>query len=115
MVEISYMPAEEIVILEMVEYDVQELAEVCIMLRQAGQAVALNWAEGMAFRHKPLPLNRKILLEERLEGRVYWSNVMFADMPEYSPSLKVGARDIPVLKTPNPLLQEVARWIKSHK
>ncbi len=112
------MPAREIIILEMVEYTVQELAKILIILRQMGQVPALNWAQGVAFRHKPLPLNKKILLEKRIEeGKIYWANVMFANMPKYKPSLKVGARDIPVLKTPNPLLKEVARWIKktTHK
>jgi hypothetical protein len=42
MVEISYMPAREIIILEMVEYTVQELAKILIILRQMGQAPALN-------------------------------------------------------------------------
>lgn len=96
----------------MVEYDLKELAKILIMIRQAGRGVALNWAKGLAFRHRPLPLNKKILLEERMDGRVYWSNIMFADMPEHRPSIKVGAREIPVLKTPNPLLKKVAKWIK---
>ncbi len=36
---------------------------------------------------------------------------MYASMPEYRPGLKVGARDVPVLATPNRVLRKVAAWL----
>lgn len=112
MVKISYKPAEELVILEMVEYGLQELAGACALLIDAGRPVILNWAEGVAFNHIPLPFNTKELLKERMRGRIYWASVMYASMPEYRPGLKVGARDVPVLVTPNPVLKKVAAWLR---
>lgn len=112
MVRISYKPAEELIILEKVEYEIQKLAETCALLIDAGRPLILNWAEGVAFFHTPLPFNTKELLKERMRGRIYWASVIYASMPQYRSGLKVGARDIPVLATPNPVLQKVARWLK---
>ena len=113
MVKISYMPAEELVILEMVEYGLRELAETCALLIEVGRPVILNWAEGVAFHHQPLPFNTKELMKERMKGRIYWASVIYAAMPEYRPVLKVGTRDIPVVATPNPVLKQVARWMRA--
>ena len=59
------------------------------------------------------PLSTKELLKERMKGRIYWASVIFAAMPVYRPSLKVGPRDIPVLMNPNPVLGNVAAWLKT--
>jgi hypothetical protein len=112
LLRISYKPAEELIILEMVEYGLQELADTCALLMEAGRPVILNWAEGVAFHHQPLPFNTKELLKERMRGRIYWASVIYAPMPEYRPSLKVGPRDVPVVSTPNPVLRQVAGWMK---
>jgi hypothetical protein len=109
---IAYKPVEELVILEMVEYTLDKLAETGALIQDAGHPLVLNWAEGVAFHHMPLPFNTKELLKERQQGTIYWASVIYAPMPEYRPSLKIGPRDIPVVATPNPLLIKVARWIK---
>jgi hypothetical protein len=101
------------VILEIVKYDLGKLAEICVLLLDSGRPVILSWAEGIAFHHQPLPMNTKELLKERMRGRIYWASVMFAPMPIYKPSLKVGPRDIPVLVNPNPVLRNVATWLKT--
>ncbi len=107
-----YKPVEELVILEMVEYELRKLAETCALLIDSGRPTLLNWAEGVAFFHQALPFNTKELLRERKRGRIYWASVIYASMPQYVPGLKVGARDIPVLATPNPLLAQVAAWLQ---
>jgi hypothetical protein len=112
LLSISYKPAEELIILEMVEYGLQELADTCALLMEAGRPVILNWAEGIAFHHQPLPFNTKELLKERMRGRIYWASVIYAPMPEYRPTLKVGPRDVPVVSTPNPVLRQVAVWMR---
>jgi hypothetical protein len=109
---ITYKPVEELVILEMVEYTLEKLAETGALIQDAGHPLVLNWAEGIAFHHMPLPFNTKELLKERQQGRIYWASVIYAPMPEYRPSLKIGPRDIPVVATPNPLLIKAAKWIK---
>ena len=111
----TYMPVKELVILEMVEYSLEELAKTSALIQDTGRPVILNWAEGIAFHHAPLPFNTKELLKERKEGRIYWASVIFADMPHHIHSLKIGPRDIPVLATPNPLLKSAAKWIKENR
>jgi hypothetical protein len=112
LMKITYKPAEELIILEMVEYSLDKLAETGALIQEAGSPVILNWAEGVAFYHMPLPFNTKELLKERQQGRIYWASVIYAPLPEYRPTLKVGPRDIPIVATPNPLLIQVAKWIK---
>jgi hypothetical protein len=106
---------EELVLFEIVEYSLEKLAETCTLLGNFGRPVILNWAEGVAFHHNPLPMNNKDLLKERMKGRIYWANLIYALMPVYKPNLKVGARDIPVIVTPNPILKKVAEWIKKER
>ena len=108
------MPANELVILEMVEYTLEEIAQTSALIQETGRPIILNWAEGIVFHHSPLPFN-KDLLKERKRGRIYWSSVIFALMPEYRPMLKIGPRDIPVVATPNILLKKAARWIKENR
>jgi hypothetical protein len=110
-----YKPAEELVILEMVEYTLTEIAQTSALIQETGRPIILNWAEGIVFHHIPLPFNTKELLRERKQGRIYWASVIFAIMPEYIPSLKIGPRDIPVISTPNPLLKKAAAWIKANR
>ena len=111
----TYMPAKELVILEMVEYTLEELAQTSALIQETGRPIILNWAEGIVFYHSPLPFNTKELLKERKAGRIYWVSVMFALMPEHVHTLKIGPRDIPVVATPNPLLQRAAKWIKENR
>ena len=112
--KIKHKPAEELVILEMVEYSLQKIAETGALIQNSGHAIILNWADGIVFNHSPLPFNTKELLKARKEGRIYWASVIYAPMPEYREKLSVGPRDIPVVETPNPLLKTAASWIKKH-
>lgn len=111
----TYMPAEELVILEMVEYTLEEIAQTSALIQETGRPIILNWAEGIVFHHSPLPFNTKELLKERKNGRIYWASVIFALMPNYVPTLKIGPRDIPVVATPNSLLKRAAKWIRENR
>ena len=111
----TYMPAKELVILEMVEYTLEEIAQTSALIQETGRPIILNWGEGIVFHHSPLPFNTKELLKERKNGRIYWASVIFALMPNYVPTLKIGPRDIPVVATPNPLLKRAAKWIKENR
>ena len=110
--KITYKPAQELVILEMVEYSLEKMAETGALIQNTGRPVIFNWAEGLVFHHTPLPFNTKELLKERQQGRIYWASVIYAPMPIYKQTLKIGPMDIPVVSTPNPLLQQAATWIK---
>ncbi|MBD3171069.1 hypothetical protein GF326_01225 [Candidatus Bathyarchaeota archaeon] len=109
------MPAKELIILEMVEYTLDEITQTTALIQEIGRPIILNWADGIVFHHNPLPFNTKELLKERKNGRIYWASVIFALMPDYVPKLKIGPRDIPVVATPNPLLKRAAKWIKTNR
>jgi NCAIR mutase (PurE)-related protein len=111
-VRVSYKPAKELVILEMVEYDLKQLAETCTLLMNAGRPMILTWAEGVAYAHTPLPFNTKDLLKERMNGKIFWASVMYASMPVFQPVIKVGVMDVPVVATPNPVLRQAASWLR---
>lgn len=111
--KISYKPAEELVILEMVEYHINQLAETGAMLINSGHPFILNWSNGVAFHHIPMTFSNKEFIKERMKGRLYWASVMFASMPIYNKYLKVGAHEVPVISTPNPFLIQAAIWMKN--
>lgn len=112
-IKLTYKPAQELIILELVEYSLQQLAETCTLLMNAGRPVILTWAEGVAYSHTPLPFNTKELLKERMDGRIYWASVMYANMPVFHPVIKVGVMDVPVVATPNPVLKQAALWLRN--
>ena len=115
MVEIVYEPAKQLVIMEVTQYSLQEFKEILGAIIKAGQPFVLNWAEGIVFIRIPLPPTTKDLIKEFLAGKIYWSNVTFALMPKYQPTLKATGYEIPVINaTPNTVMREVARWLKEH-
>ena len=114
MVEIVCNPPKQLIILECTRYpSTDALAKVMAVIISAGESVILKWAEGVVFSYTYLHPQTENILDELLKGRVYWSEVIYALMPEYRASIRVGTMDIPVIDvSPNPLLCEAARWLK---
>jgi len=110
LVKISYKPPKEIVVFNCVEYPLDEFKKRLKMARATGQVVPLHWAKGVVFL--PVALPETEALEERMEGRMFISNVVYALMPNYEPNI---ARDIPVVdSTYDNTLKELAKWLKKH-
>jgi hypothetical protein len=114
MVEIVCSPPKQLVILECTQYpSIEALSKTVATIILVGQPVVLKWAEGVAFSYSLLPPTTDSLMKEFLEGRVYWTDLVFALMPEYKSTIKVGTLDIPVIDvSPNPILREAAEWMK---
>ena len=114
MVEIVCSPPKQLVILECTQYPSMEaLARTIATIIRVGHPLVLRWAEGVTFSYSLLPPSTDNLMKEFLEGRIYWTDVVFALMPEYKPTIKVGTLDIPVIDvSPNPILREAAEWMK---
>ncbi len=114
MVEIVCSPPSQLVILECTKYpSVEALSNTMAILVRVGQPQILKWAEGVTFSYSLLPPTTDSLMKEFLEGRIYWTDVLFALMPAYKSTIKVGTLDIPVVDvSPNPLLREAAEWMK---
>jgi len=114
MVEIVCNPPKQLIILECTRYpSLEGLAKVIAVIISAGESVILKWAEGVAFMYTHLQPTTEDLMSELLKGRVYWTEVYYAEMPEYKQTIRVGTLDIPVIDvSPNPLLRDAAKWMK---
>ena len=116
MIEIEFRPPKKLVILECNQYPtIKALSETIATAIRIGARGVLNWAEGVAFLYEPLPPDTEDLMKDRLRGQVYWSNVAYALMPDYKPTIKVRTLDIPVIDvSPLPIMKQIARWLKNH-
>jgi len=117
MVEIVCNPPKQLIILECTRFPtIEALAKVIAVVISAGESVILRWTEGVAFMYTHLQPTTEDLMSELLKGRVYWSDVVYAEMQEYKPSIRVGTLDIPVIDvSPNPLLRDAAKWMKQQR
>lgn len=117
MVEIICRRPKQLIILECTRYpSLDDLAKTIAVLIRTGNMTVLKWAEGIAFSYTDISPATESLAEDFLQGRMYWSDVMYASMLEYQPVIRVGTMDIPVIDvTPNSFLRQVARWMKQHK
>ena len=114
MFDIVCRPPKQLVILECTRYPaVEALSKVVAIVISTGESVILKWAEGVVFSYTPIAPSTDLLLDEYVKGKVYWSDVVYALMPEYKQTIRVGTLDVPVIDvSPNPLLSEVAKWMK---
>jgi hypothetical protein len=114
MVEIVYEPIKKLVIMEYTQYQKPEaLATNLGIAIQAGQPAALLWSERIVFIPVALPPETDIIAQEYLKGNVQRSSVMFALLPAYQLTIKVGTLEVPVIDaSPNSIMQELACWLK---
>ncbi len=117
MVDVICNRVKELVILECAHYPSYDaLARVIGIVISAGETVVLKWAEGVVFMNTVIQPTSDELLAELLKGRMYWSEVYYAEMPEYKQTIRVGTLDIPVIDvSPNPLLRDTAKWLKKQQ
>jgi len=117
MVNVVCNPVKELMILECARYaSADALARVIAIVISAGESVILKWAEGVVFMNTVLQPTSDELLAELLKGRMYWSEVYYAEMPEYKQTIRVGSLDIPVIDvSPNPLIRDAAKWLKKQQ
>jgi hypothetical protein len=114
MFDIVCRPPKELIILECTHYpSVEALSKIAAIVISTGESVVLKWAEGVVFTYSPIAPSTELLVDEYIKGKVYWSDVIYAIMPEYKQSIRVSTLDIPIIDvSPNPLLCEAARWMK---
>jgi hypothetical protein len=114
MVEIVCRPPKEVIFLECTKYpSVEALSATIGTIIMTGQPIVLKWTEGVVFFYSDLPPTTDALVKEYLQGRVYWTDVIYATMPEYKSTIRVATLDIPVIDvTPNSTLRDIAKWMK---
>lgn len=114
-VKIIYQPPKEIVILDYFQFSKERLNQMFARIVHSGLPVMAQWAEGVLFIYFPLVPDTNGLMENYLDGRIFWSSVNFALMPKYAPSIKVTGLEIAVIDvSEHPILRESAKWLRQH-
>jgi len=114
--EIVYRPIKQIIIFQTLELPIEEFFKRIGLIARTGEPVGLSWAEGIVFLAVPFQPDSETITEEALEGKMYWSSVIFASMPKYEPLRKIGGIEIPIIdQTSDPYQSKVARWVKERK
>lgn len=116
MIEISYEPPKKVVIMEITAYSLDEFQETISSIVKSGQPFILSWAEGIVFIRFPVLPTTRDLIKDLLEGKIYWSSVLYAHMPVFQNAIKIGGFEIPIINTtPNITMCQVAKWLKNYK
>ncbi len=113
MVNVTYKPIQEVVIMEYIRYNTpEELLKNIILL--PGQPAILYWAEEVVFYPVPLMPNNEKIIEELLNGRVYWTIVSFAEMREYSGMVAAekGPEAVVINVSRSRVLRSIAKWLR---
>lgn len=115
LVKVTFRPWEEVVIHESIHYSVDDLIKLCsIGVQPGGLAKPLRWAEGVVFRSSGMPPTDEVV-KEQLQGRIHWSSVEWALMPEYKNVImikEVNAK-IPIINVgATTILCEVVKALK---
>ena len=119
--KIKYEPFEEIIIKECVHHKkLDDLIYMIGQLRAMGQPISLNWAKGIVFFHNPLPPATDKLTEDFLEGRIYFLNVSYAELLEYTPVIRYKSQQgeilVPVVNVSDSNLHvRLAEWLKTQE
>jgi len=117
-VNVSYLPFKEIVIMEKTFFNTPEDIARFTSVIAGGKLAGLYWVEGVVFLYFPLPASTTAVARELLEnGRVYWTFVGYAFMPKYAQTIETKEKMIvPVVDiSSDPVLRQVARWLKEQK
>ncbi|MEE8358032.1 MAG: hypothetical protein V3R82_01285 [Candidatus Hydrothermarchaeales archaeon] len=118
--EIVHVPIKKIIVLEVIPMrSPEDLAIQLAPMISMGQPAVLSWANGVAFLSSPLPPSTDKLMNNYLNGIIYWSGIHFALMPEYQPVVKVeietgGTLEVGVMDvSQNRVFNDVGSWLKN--
>jgi len=116
LVKVTFKPWEEVVIHEAIHYSLEDLIKLSSTgVQPGGLAPSLRWAEGVVFRAQGMPPTDEVV-RENLQGKVHWSSVEWALMPEYQNVIlikDINAK-IPIINvTATAILCDVAKALKN--
>jgi hypothetical protein len=114
LIPIEYRPFKKIVVLEVIKLDAQDLFNRVAGLRMHQGGTMLSWVDGIAFLAFPADARLDEVKEQSTKGVAYFASVLYAPLPTYQPSIKVGAYQIPVLnQAQSPIFKSLANWLKN--
>ena len=115
LVKVNFKPWEEVVVHESVQHTLDNLVTIQSLGVPTGQlGHRLLWAEGLAFNPSGLPPTTDVI-KENLQGRIHWSSVEWALMPEFKPFIEIPETKvrIPLVNVgANETLSDVAKLLK---
>ena len=112
-IEIEYRPTRKIVILNLEQFDKEELFKRVSAIRMAEHPIFLNWTEGVVFIAIPASIDITEVDENITKGTTYFASITYSLMPKYQPSAQVGADKIPIVdQSSSPIFKSIARWIR---
>jgi len=116
MVEVVYEPWQKVVIHESIQYPLDDLVKMrSLGVPAGGLGQHLLWAEGIAFFQSAMPPTDDVI-KEQLQGKVHWSAVEWALMPEHQNVVVIKETNvrIPIINvSTNPVMRTVAKWLRS--
>ena len=117
-VTVKYEPFQEIIIMEKTFFaNPEEIARFTSVIA-GGKLAGLYWVDGVVFLYFPLPASTTAVAKALIDnGRVYWTFVGYSLMPKYEPTIETKEKMIiPVVNiSSDPVLQQVAQWLKEQK
>jgi hypothetical protein len=117
-VTVKYEPFKEIIIMERTPFSTPERLARFTSVIAGGKLAGVYWAEGMVFLYFPLPASTTVVAKALIEtGKVYWTFVGYAQMPNYAPTIETKEKMIvPVIDiSSDSTLTKVAQWLKEQE
>jgi hypothetical protein len=117
-VNITYSPFKQIVIMEKTYFNNPEEIARFTSVIAGGKLAGLYWVDGIVFLYFPLPASTTAVAKELLENhKVFWTFVGYAPMPKYMQTIETKEKMIiPVVDiSSDPILRQVAHWLKEQK
>ena len=117
-VTVKYEPFKEIVVMERTHFSTPEDIARFTSIIAGGKLAGLYWVDGVVFLYFPLPASTTAVAKALIEnGRVYWTFVGYSFMPKYEPTIETKEKMIiPVVNiSSDPVLKQVAQWLKEQK
>jgi hypothetical protein len=114
-VNVRFEPITEIVVLQQNRFPSPDDLARFASIVAGGKTAGLYWAEGVAFLYFLLPTSSETATKTLIEnGRVYWTLVSYALMPEYKSIIETKEKImVPVIDfSSNAIIRKVANWLK---
>jgi len=117
-VTVKYEPFQEIIIMEKTFFSTPEDIARFTSVIAGGKLAGVYWVDGVVFLYFPLPASTTAVAKALIENRrVYWTFVGYSLMPKYELTIETKEKMIiPVVNiSSDPVLKQVAQWLKEQK
>ncbi len=115
MVKITFAPAQELVVHEIVQVGKDDLLRERVT---PSGTMPLYWCDGILFSFSSLPMTDEVT-SDYMKGKIHWLEVHFAPVNQYTPILTLneeeykGTMNIRVLDTSiSNIHREFTKWLK---